>query len=158
MKHDKLKSKKEYYFRQYFNQSELIKTRRQIIEELNRTKKEFIENPVYLGAMQYSDMPHSSNVNTDVVLDKIIKRDERIEKIDKEIMYQVNILNQDMYIFGKINEMLQDFNDNQNKVFELTYRDKMRRIEVAYMVGITERGVQYIKSEIFEKANFIQED
>lgn len=157
-KYDKLKSKKEYYFRQYFNQSDVIRKRREIIEELNLTKKEIKENPVYLGAINYDDMPHNPNVNTDGVLDKIIKTDDKIENIDNKILKQMQMLDRDMAIFEKIDIMRQEFNDSQSQVFELTYRDRLRRVEVAYTVGLTERAVQYIKQEIFKKADFIQED
>lgn len=155
---DKLKSKKEYYFRQYFNKSDLIRERREIIEELNLTKKEIKENPIYIGAVNYDSMPHNPNVNPDVVLDKIIKTDDKIENIDNKIIKQMQMLDRDMAIFEKIDIMRQEFNDSQSKVFELTYRDRLRRVEVAYEIGLTERAVQYIKQEIFKKADFIQED
>lgn len=155
---DKLKSKIEYYFRQYFNQSDVIRKRREIIEELNLTKKEIKENPVYLGAINYDDMPRNPNVNIDGVLDKIIKTDDKIENIDNKILKQMQMLDRDMAIFEKIDIMRQEFNDSQSKVFELTYRDRLRRVEVAYEIGLTERAVQYIKQEIFRKADFIQED
>jgi len=158
MDNDKLKSKKEYYFRQYYNQPDVIRKRREIIEELNKTKKEIIDNPVYLSAVQYDSMPHSPNVNINSVLDKIVKTDDKIENIDNKILKQMQLLEKEMTIFDNIDNMLKEFTDNQSKIFECIYKDKMRITEVAYTVCLTERAVLYIKREILKKANFIQED
>lgn len=155
---DRLKSKKEYYFRQYFNQSEVIRKRREIIEELNLTKKEIIENPVYISAVSYDSMPHNPNVNADAMLDKILKTDDKIESIERNIAKQTKQLEEDLHIFEMIDEMVRGFTGSQNQVFELTYKEKMRRTEVAYTLGLTERAVQYTKKEIFKKADFIQEN
>ena len=155
---DKLKRKKEYYFRQYFCQTQLIKDKRELISELNLTKKEILENPVYLSSLKQDDMPRDPNVNIDSIVNKIIKQDEKIENIDNRILKQVNQLNLYLKIFEDIEKMLQELTENQRQVFFLTYRDKMRRIEVAYTLDVTERAIQYMKSEILRKADFIQED
>lgn len=158
MNNEKLKSKKEYYFRQYFNQSEVIRKRREIIEELNLTKKEIIENPIYISAVSYDSMPRNPNVNSDVMLDKIIKTDDKIENINNNIAKQIKQLKEELLIFEKIDSMLQELTENQSKIFECIYKEKMRVTEVAYTVGLTERAVLYIKREILKKANFIKED
>lgn len=155
---DKLKRKKEYYFRQYFNQPEIIRDKRERIAELNLTKKEIQENPVFIGAINYDSMPHNPNVNPDAILDKIIKQEDKIENIDNRIDYLLHQLNKDLQVFEAIDTMLQELTENQRQVFILTYRDKMRRIEIAYTMDLTERAIQYIKSEIIKKADFIQDN
>lgn len=157
-KEDKLRIKKEYYFRQYFNQAEMIRDKRERIAELNLTKKEIQENPVFIGAINYDSMPHNPNVNPDAILDKLIKQEDKIENIDNRIDYLLQQLNKDLQVFESIDTMFKEFTENQRQVFILTYRDKMRNIEIAYTLGLTERAVKYNKREILKRADFIQED
>lgn len=103
-------------------------------------------------------MPHNPNVNPNSILDKIIKTDDKIENIDNKIIKQMKQLDNDMAVFEKIDDMLKELTENQSKIFECFYKEKMRVTEVAYTVGLTERAVLYIKREILNKANFIQED
>lgn len=158
MNNEKLKSKKEYYFRQYFNQSEVIRKRREIIEELNLTKKEILENPIYISAVNYDSMPHNPNVNKDSILDRVIKTDDKIENINNNIAKQIKQLKEELLIFEKIDSMLQELTENQFQVFELTYKEGMKRKEVAYILNLTIKSVQNAKKAMLKKANFIQEN
>lgn len=155
---DKLRSKKEYYFRKYFDQASLIKEKTERIEELIKTKKEIVESQTYLKAITYDSMPHSPNANTDGILNNLIRLEDKINNIDNKIKKEMAQLDKDLEIFDKIDDMRQSFTENQGKVFEYVYRDKLRRIEVVYHLGITERAYQYIKKKIIKKADFIQED
>jgi len=103
-------------------------------------------------------MPHNPNVNIDSIVDGIIKTDDVIDNLSKEIIKQINLLNEELYIFEKIDDMIKNFSEVQGKVFEYLYKDKMRITEVAYHIDRTERQVLNIKRYIFRKANFIQED
>ena len=64
----------------------------------------------------------------------------------------------DFIVFDKIDKMFEDLTEIQRQVFVMTYRDHTRRVETAYNLCISERTVQYIKKEILEKADFIQEN
>lgn len=154
---DNLRYKKEYYFNMYFKQAELAKQTRELIEQLNLTKKEIVESETYIKALGYDDMPHNPNTNPDQLLDRIIKKEERLESIDNRINKTLSKQEKDFIIFEKIDDMMKHLTENQRQVFILTYREKMRIVEVAYTLGLTERAVKYIKQEIFLKADFIQE-
>jgi DNA-directed RNA polymerase specialized sigma subunit len=155
---ENLRYKKEYYFNMYFKQAELVKQTRELIEQLNYTKKEIVESETYMKAMGYDDMPHNPNTNANTLLDKIIRKEERLDSIDNRINKALTKQENDFIVFEKIDIMMEHLTENQRQVFILTYKEKMRRVEVAYTIGITERAVQYIKKEIFEKADFIKED
>ena len=149
---------KEYYFSMYFKQAEAVKETRELIEQLNNTKKEIIESETYIKAIQYSDIPRSGSFDNDKLLNQIIRRDEKIDRIDERIEKALKKQERDAEIFEKIEEMLKTLTEMQRHVFTLVYKEKMRHIEVAYTLGVTDRNIQYIKKEIFEKANFIIQD
>ena len=65
---EKLRHKREYYFYMYFKKSELAKETRELVTQLNLTKKEIIESETYLKAVQYSDMPKNIGSNPDKIL------------------------------------------------------------------------------------------
>ena len=155
---EKLRHKREYYFYMYFKKAELAKETRELILQLNLTKKEIIESETYLKAVQYSDMPKNLSSNPDKILDTLIKREDKIENIDNRIQKALMKQENDFIIFDKIDEMVEDLTEIQRQVFILTYRDHTRRVETAYNLCVSERTIQYIKKEILEKADFIQED
>lgn len=155
---EKLRHKREYYFYMYFKKSELAKETRELISQLNLTKKEIIESETYLKAVQYSDMPKNLSSNPDKILDNLIKREDKIENIDNRIQKALKKQEDDFLIFDRIDKMVEDLTEIQRQVFVLTYRDHTRRVETAYNLCVSERTVQYIKKEILEKADFIQED
>ena len=155
---EKLRHKREYYFYMYFKKSELAKETRELIEQLNLTKKEIIKSETFLKAVQYSDMPKSIGSNPDKILDNLIKREDKIENIDNRIQKALKKQENDFIIFDKIDEMIEDLTEIQRQVFIMTYRDHTRRVETAYNLCVSERTIQYIKKEILEKADFIQED
>lgn len=155
---EKLRHKREYYFYMYFKKAEIAKETRELIEQLNLTKKEIIESETFLKAVQYSDMPKNLNSNPDKILDNLIKREDKIENIDNRIQKALKKQENDFLIFDKIDEMVEDLTEIQRQVFILTYRDHTRRVETAYNLCVSERTIQYIKKEILEKADFIQED
>ena len=154
---EKLRHKREYYFYMYFKKAELAKETRELILQLNLTKKEIIESETYLKAVQYTDMPKSIGSNPDKILDNLIKREDKIENIDNRIQKALKKQEDDFLIFDNIDKMVEDLTEIQRQVFVLTYRDHTRRVETAYNLCVSERTVQYIKKEILEKANFIQE-
>jgi DNA-directed RNA polymerase specialized sigma subunit len=149
---------KEYYFFLYFKQAEAVKNTRELIIQLNNTKKEIIESETYIKAIQYSDMPKGGSFDNDKMINAIIRRDEKIENIDKRIEKALQKQERDAEIFDKIEDMLKTMTSMQRQVFELVYKEKMRHVEVAYTLGVTDRNIQYIKKEIFEKAEFIIQD
>ena len=59
---DNLRYKKEYYFNMYFKQAELAKQTRELIEQLNLTKKEIVESETYIKALGYSDFMDKNQV------------------------------------------------------------------------------------------------
>lgn len=155
---EKLRHKREYYFYMYFKKAELAKETRELIKQLNLTKKEIIESETYLKAVQYSDMPKNIGSNPDKILDGIIKREDKIENINNRIQKALQKQENDFLIFDKIDKMFEDLTEIQRQVFVMTYRDHTRRVETAYNLCVSERTVQYVKKEILEKADFIQED
>ena len=155
---EKLRHKREYYFYMYFKKSELAKETRELVTQLNLTKKEIIESETYLKAVQYSDMPKNLSSNPDKILDTLIKREDKIENIDNRIQKALKKQENDFLIFDSIDKMVEDLTEIQRQVFIMTYRDHTRRVETAYNLCVSERTVQYIKKEILEKADFIQED
>ena len=155
---EKLRHKREYYFYMYFKKSELAKETRELILQLNLTKKEIIESETYLKAVQYTDMPKNLSSNPDKILDTLIKREDKIENIDNRIQKALKKQENDFLIFDNIDKMVEDLTEIQRQVFVMTYRDHTRRVETAYNLCVSERTVQYIKKEILEKADFIQED
>lgn len=155
---EKLRHKREYYFYMYFKKSELAKETRELVTQLNLTKKEIIESETFLKAVQYSDMPKNIGSNPDKILDTLIKREDKIENIDNRIQKALKKQENDFLIFDSIDKMVEDLTEIQRQVFIMTYRDHTRRVETAYNLCISERTIQYIKKEILEKADFIQED
>lgn len=155
---EKLRHKREYYFYMYFKKAELAKETRELIEQLNLTKREIIESETYLKAVQYSDMPKNIGNNPDKILDNLIKREDKIENIDNRIQKALKKQEDDFLIFDNIDKMVEDLTEIQRQVFVLTYRDHTRRVETAYNLCVSERTIQYIKKEILEKADFVQED
>lgn len=155
---EKLRHKREYYFYMYFKKSELAKETRELIEQLNLTKREIIESETYLKAVQYSDMPKNLSSNPDKILDTLIKREDKIENIENRIQKALKKQENDFIVFDKIDKMVEDLTEIQRQVFIMTYRDHTRRVETAYNLCVSERTIQYIKKEILEKADFIQED
>ena len=155
---EKLRHKREYYFYMYFKKAELAKETRELILQLNLTKKEIIESETYLKAVQYTDMPKNLSSNPDKILDTLIKREDKIENIDNRIQKALKKQVNDFLIFDSIDKMVEDLTEIQRQVFIMTYRDHTRRVETAYNLCVSERTVQYIKKEILEKADFIQED
>lgn len=155
---EKLRHKREYYFYMYFKKAELAKETRELILQLNLTKKEIIESETYLKAVQYSDMPKNIGSNPDKILDNYIRREDKIENIDNRIQKALKKQENDFLIFDNIDKMVEDLTEIQRQVFIMTYRDHTRRVETAYNLCVSERTVQYIKKEILEKADFIQED
>ena len=155
---EKLRHKREYYFYMYFKKSELAKETRELILQLNLTKKEIIESETYLKAVQYTDMPKNLSSNPDKILDTLIKREDKIENIDNRIQKALKKQENDFLIFDNIDKMVEDLTEIQRQVFIMTYRDHTRRVETAYNLCVSERTIQYIKKEILEKADFIQED
>lgn len=155
---EKLRHKREYYFYMYFKKTELAKETRELVTQLNLTKKETIESETYLKAVQYSDMPKNICSNPDKILDTLIKREDKIENIDNRIQKALKKQENDFLIFDNIDKMVEDLTEIQRQVFVMTYRDHTRRVETAYNLCVSERTIQYIKKEILEKANFIQED
>lgn len=155
---EKLRHKREYYFYMYFKKSELAKETRELVTQLNLTKKEIIESETYLKAVQYSDMPKNIGSNPDKILDNYIRREDKIENIENRIQKALKKQENDFLIFDSIDKMVEDLTEIQRQVFILTYRDHTRRVETAYNLCVSERTVQYIKKEILEKADFIQED
>ena len=155
---EKLRHKREYYFYMYFKKSELAKETRELVTQLNLTKKEIIESETYLKAVQYSDMPKNIGSNPDKILDNYIRREDKIENIDNRIQKALKKQENDFLIFDNIDKMVEDLTEIQRQVFIMTYRDHTRRVETAYNLCVSERTIQYIKKEILEKADFIQED
>lgn len=155
---EKLRHKREYYFYMYFKKAELAKETKELIKQLNLTKKEIIESETYLKAVQYSDMPKNASSNPDKILDTLIKREDKIENIDNRIQKALQKQENDFLIFDKIDKMFEDLTEMQRQVFLMTYRDHTRRVETAYNLCVSERTIQYVKKEILEKADFIQED
>lgn len=155
---EKLRHKREYYFYMYFKKSELAKETRELILQLNLTKKEIIESETFLKAVQYSDMPKNLSSNPDKILDNYIRREDKIENIDNRIQKALKKQENDFLIFDNIDKMVEDLTEIQRQVFVMTYRDHTRRVETAYNLCVSERTIQYIKKEILEKADFIQED
>lgn len=155
---EKLRHKREYYFYMYFKKAELAKETRELILQLNLTKKEIIESETYLKAVQYTDMPKNLSSNPDKILDNLIKREDKIENIDNRIQKALKKQEDDFLIFDNIDKMVEDLTEIQRQVFIMTYRDHTRRVETAYNLCVSERTIQYIKKEILEKADFIQED
>lgn len=155
---EKLRHKREYYFYMYFKKSELAKETRELVTQLNFTKKEIIESETYLKAVQYSDMPKNIGSNPDKILDNYIRREDKIENIENRIQKALKKQENDFLIFDSIDKMVEDLTEIQRQVFIMTYRDHTRRVETAYNLCISERTIQYIKKEILEKADFIQED
>lgn len=155
---EKLRHKREYYFYMYFKKSELAKETRELVTQLNLTKKEIIESETYLKAVQYSDMPKNIGSNPDKILDNYIRREDKIENIENRIQKALKKQENDFLIFDSIDKMVEDLTEIQRQVFIMTYRDHTRRVETAYNLCVSERTIQYIKKEILEKADFIQED
>ena len=155
---EKLRHKREYYFYMYFKKSELAKETRELVTQLNLTKKEIIESETYLKAVQYSDMPKNIGSNPDKILDNYIRREDKIENIENRIQKALKKQENDFLIFDSIDKMVEDLTEIQRQVFIMTYRDHTRRVETAYNLCVSERTIQYIKQEILEKADFIQED
>lgn len=155
---EKLRHKREYYFYMYFKKAELAKETRELILQLNLTKKEIIESETFLKAVQYSDMPKNIGSNPDKILDNYIRREDKIENIDNRIQKALKKQENDFLIFDNIDKMVEDLTEIQRQVFIMTYRDHTRRVETAYNLCVSERTIQYIKKEILEKADFIQED
>ena len=155
---EKLRHKREYYFYMYFKKSELAKETRELVTQLNLTKKEIIESETYLKAVQYSDMPKNLSSNPDKILDNYIRREDKIENIENRIQKALKKQENDFLIFDSIDKMVEDLTEIQRQVFIMTYRDHTRRVETAYNLCVSERTIQYIKKEILEKADFIQED
>lgn len=155
---EKLRHKREYYFYMYFKKSELAKETRELVTQLNLTKKEIIESETYLKAVQYSDMPKNLSSNPDKILDNYIRREDKIENIENRIQKALKKQENDFLIFDNIDKMVEDLTEIQRQVFIMTYRDHTRRVETAYNLCVSERTIQYIKKEILEKADFIQED
>lgn len=155
---EKLRHKREYYFYMYFKKAEIAKETRELIEQLNLTKREIIESETYLKAVQYTDMPKNLSSNSDKIIDNYIRREDKIENIDTRIQKALKKQENDFLIFDNIDKMFQDLTEIQRQVFILTYKDHTRRVETAYNLCVSERTVQYIKKEILEKADFIQED
>ena len=155
---EKLRHKREYYFYMYFKKSELAKETRELVTQLNLTKKEIIESETYLKAVQYSDMPKNIGSNPDKILDNYIRREDKIENIDNRIQKALKKQENDFLIFDSIDKMVEDLTEIQRQVFIMTYRDHTRRVETAYNLCVSERTIQYVKKEILEKADFIQED
>lgn len=155
---EKLRHKREYYFYMYFKKAELAKETRELISQLNLTKKEIIESETFLKAVQYSDMPKNIGSNPDKILDNYIRREDKIENIENRIQKALKKQENDFLIFDSIDKMVEDLTEIQRQVFIMTYRDHTRRVETAYNLCVSERTIQYIKKEILEKADFIQED
>lgn len=155
---EKLRHKREYYFYMYFKKSELAKETRELVTQLNLTKKEIIESETFLKAVQYSDMPKNIGSNPDKILDNYIRREDKIENIENRIQKALKKQENDFLIFDSIDKMVEDLTEIQRQVFIMTYRDHTRRVETAYNLCVSERTIQYIKKEILEKADFIQED
>lgn len=155
---EKLRHKREYYFYMYFRKAEIAKETRELIEQLNLTKKEIIESETFLKAVQYSDMPKNIGSNPDKILDNYIRREDKIENIENRIQKALKKQENDFLIFDSIDKMVEDLTEIQRQVFVMTYRDHTRRVETAYNLCVSERTIQYIKKEILEKADFIQED
>ena len=155
---EKLRHKREYYFYMYFKKAELAKETRELILQLNLTKKEIIESETFLKAVQYSDMPKNIGSNPDKILDNYIRREDKIENIENRIQKALKKKENDFVIFDNIDKMIEDLTEIQRQVFIMTYRDHTRRVETAYNLCVSERTLQYIKKEILEKADFIQED
>ena len=155
---EKLRHKREYDFYMYFKKAELAKETRELILQLNLTKKEIIESETFLKAVQYSDMPKNIGSNPDKILDNYIRREDKIENIDNRIQKALKKQENDFLIFDNIDKMVEDLTEIQRQVFIMTYRDHTRRVETAYNLCVSERTIQYIKKEILEKADFIQED
>lgn len=155
---EKLRHKREYYFYMYFKKSELAKETRELVTQLNLTKKEIIESETFLKAVQYSDMPKNIGSNPDKIIDNYIRREDKIENIENRIQKALKKQENDFLIFDSIDKMVEDLTEIQRQVFIMTYRDHTRRVETAYNLCVSERTIQYIKKEILEKADFIQED
>lgn len=155
---EKLRHKREYYFYMYFKKSELAKETRELVTQLNLTKKEIIESETFLKAVQYSDMPKNIGSNPDKILDNYIRREDKIENIENRIQKALKKQENDFLILDSIDKMVEDLTEIQRQVFIMTYRDHTRRVETAYNLCVSERTIQYIKKEILEKADFIQED
>ena len=155
---EKLRHKREYYFYMYFKKSELAKETRELVTQLNLTKKEIIESETFLKAVQYSDMPKNIGSNPDKILDNYMRREDKIENIENRIQKALKKQENDFLIFDSIDKLVEDLTEIQRQVFILTYRDHTRRVETAYNLCMSERTIQYIKKEILEKADFIQED
>jgi DNA-directed RNA polymerase specialized sigma24 family protein len=158
MESEKLRRKKEYYFRQYFHQNDIIKKRREKIVELDIIKKRIIDNPIFINAIRYDDMPKNLNTNPDNILDGIIKTDEKIEDINNSIMREIELLSEELKIFEKIEEVLKTLDDTYLQIFTLTYRDKMSNKEIAYILDKSDRTIRNARRYIFNKTDFIQED
>ena len=155
---EKLRHKREYYFYMYFKKAELAKETRELILQLNLTKREIIKSETYLKAVQYTDMPKNLSSNPDKILDNYIRREDKIENIENRIQKALKKQENDFLIFDSIDKMVEDLTEIQRQVFIMTYRDHTRRVETAYNLCVSERTIQYIKKEILEKADFIQED